>query len=156
LCASLPSGSEFTITGHCGSMAGILARAVGVSAIPIPLMFRALPSDIYPMSTISSISPSAASSVSSSAASALDQQTIAALQIQLTAYTSAGYGQNTQAKAAYQALQSAINSGNVTQAQAALITLQRVSQSSNPASSVSNPSVDNDGDHDGSGLNVKA
>lgn len=119
-------------------------------------MFRALPSDAYHMITLSSINSSAASSVSSSVASSLEQQTLAALQIQLTAYTSAGYGQNTQAKAAYQALESAINSGNVTQAQAALVTLQQVNQSANPASSVSNPPVGSDADHDGSDLNVKA
>jgi hypothetical protein len=104
------------------------------------------------MSTLSSINPSAASSVETS----LEQQTLAALQIQLTAYTSAGYGQNIQAKAAYQALESAINSGNVTEAQAALLTLQQVDQSANPASSVSNPPVGSDADPDGSGLNVKA
>jgi hypothetical protein len=108
------------------------------------------------MSNISSVSAIAAASASSTAAASLDQQTLAALQIQLTAYSSAGYGQNIQAKSAYRALQSAINSGNVTQAQAALIALQRVDHSTNPTASASNPPVDSNGGRDGSGLNVKA
>jgi hypothetical protein len=110
------------------------------------------------MSSISSVAPGVASGGISSVESSIDQQTLAALQIQLSAYFQAADSQNPQVKAAYQALQSAVNLGDVSQAQAALATLQRVNQSANPnpAASASRPPVDNNGDQGGRDLNVKA
>jgi hypothetical protein len=102
------------------------------------------------MSTISSV----ASSVSASVTSSVDQQALATLQIQLSVYSQAANSQNAQAKAAYQSLQSAVTSGNVSQAQAAVATLQQFGQSGTPnatASASSPPAVNN-----GTSLNVTA
>jgi hypothetical protein len=97
------------------------------------------------MSTISSVS------------SAVSQQTIALLQSQMMRYSQTANGQNSQASADYKALQSAIKSGNVSDAQAALARLQRDSQTANPTaatpastSPTASSPVDSDGDHDGS------
>jgi len=110
------------------------------------------------MNTISAVS----SSVASSVASAVSQQTIAALQAQLAHYTQTGSGQNSQTSADYKALQNAIQSGNVSDAQTALARLQRDStpprpnaQASTPASAVNAP-IDSDGDHDGSSVAVRS
>jgi len=109
------------------------------------------------MSSISSVA-AVASSVSSSVASAVDQQTLAALQIQLSVYAQEANSENTEAKAAYQALQSAVTSGNVSEAQAALATLQLVGHAANhnPTASASSPPVDNGGNPDSNVLNIKA
>jgi hypothetical protein len=79
------------------------------------------------MSSISSV----ASSVSSSVVSSVDQQALAALQFQLSVYSQEANSQNSQAKAAYQSLQLALTSGNVSQAQSAVAQLQQASQSAN-------------------------
>ncbi|MGO8699688.1 MAG: hypothetical protein ACLQVY_18465 [Limisphaerales bacterium] len=73
---------------------------------------------------------SAISSVSINVASAISQQTIAALKAQMSRYAQAANGQNNQASADYKALQAAITSGNVSDAQTALARLQRDSQAS--------------------------
>ena len=76
---------------------------------------------------------------------------MAALQAQLARYSNAANGTNPQAKAAYLAVQSALQSGNVSQAQAALAKLQELSKaSSSQAPLAATASVDTDGDNDGS------
>ena len=91
-----------------------------------------------------------------SVSSAVSQQTIAALQVQMLRYTQTASGQNSQASADYKALQAAIQSGNVSDAQVALARLQRDSRSTNPAaatpagtSATANSPLDGDGDQDG-------
>jgi len=78
---------------------------------------------------------------------------MAALQAQLALYSQAANGQNAQAKADYKSLQSAITSGNLSQAQAALTKLQRDSKAaaSNPTTPAAASPADSDGDNDGSG-----
>ncbi|HZM02227.1 MAG TPA: hypothetical protein VFC44_04310 [Candidatus Saccharimonadales bacterium] len=95
------------------------------------------------MNTISAVS----SSVTSSVASAVSQQTIAALQVQLAHYTQTGSGQNSQTSADYKALQNAIQSGNVSDAQVALARLQHDSAPPRPtpATSTLASAVNSDG-----------
>jgi hypothetical protein len=95
--------------------------------------------------------------VSSVSSSPSNQQTLALLQSQMVRYAQSANGHNSQASADYKALQTAITSGNVSQAQAALTRLQRDSKTTNsganaPTStpSTTQPPVDTDGDHDGS------
>jgi len=73
-------------------------------------------------------------------------------------YSQSASGQNGAASADYKALQSAITSGNVSAAQAALVRLQRDSNAGKSTASTSasttsaaSSAVDNDGDHDVSG-----
>ena len=103
------------------------------------------------------------SSASASVAAAVSAQTIASLQAQMARYSQSAGGQNSQASADYKALQAAIKSGNVSDAQAALSRLQRDSRTTGAATSATAPSgapkVDSDGDQDGStshSLNVTA
>jgi hypothetical protein len=89
------------------------------------------------------------SNISSSVASSVSEQTLAALQAQMALYANAANGKNPQAKVAYTALQSAIQSGNISQAQAALAKLQQFSRSSPSQSAAAAPTpADTDGDND--------
>jgi hypothetical protein len=101
------------------------------------------------MSNVSSVANTA------SVAAATSQVTIASLQAQMARYSQSASGQNGAASADYKALQSAITSGNVTAAQAALVRLQRDSnvgkpaaQTSAPATSTVSSPVDNHGNLD--------
>ncbi len=78
-------------------------------------------------------------------------------------YAQAANGQNSQASADYKALQAAINSGNVSDAQAALSRLQRDSKTANSPAAASSPATSNasapparDGDNDGGAGEVKS
>jgi hypothetical protein len=71
--------------------------------------------------------------------SAVSQQTIDALQLQMARYTQSAIGQDSPARADYKALQAAIQSGKVTDAQAALARLQRDSQSSQTVTAANSP-----------------
>jgi hypothetical protein len=96
--------------------------------------------------------PNVSSPAGSSASSASSQQTIAMLQKQMMLYTQFADGSGP-AAADYKALQYAIQTHNVSDAQSAMARLQRDSQAANPPSSAttnSNSPVDSDGDHDGS------
>jgi predicted negative regulator of RcsB-dependent stress response len=92
----------------------------------------------------------------------VSQQTIASLQAQMLRYAQPANGQNSQASADYKALQTAVQSGNVSDAQAALARLKRDSQAGNPASNAgSTPpattsAVDGDGDQPWNAINVTA
>jgi hypothetical protein len=101
---------------------------------------------------------SSISNITSNVSSSVEQQTMAALQAQLSLFAQSANGQNLPARADYKALQSAITSGNVSQAQAALTKLQRDAKaaSPSPATSAASPPVDSDGDHDGSQDAVKS
>jgi len=77
----------------------------------------------------------------SSVSSSVSQQTIAALQAQMARYSQAANGRNSQASSDYKALQSAIQSGNVSAAQSALARLQRDSRTTNPAAPTPAPAA---------------
>jgi len=88
----------------------------------------------------------------SSVSSAASQQLIAALQAQMLRYSQAANGQNSSARSDYRALQAAIKSGSVSDAQAALARLQRDSRNNSPAAATpaatstrANPPVESEG-----------
>jgi hypothetical protein len=101
------------------------------------------------MTPISGVSASATTAVSA----AVSQQSIASLQAQMVRYAPAAGSQNSRASADYKALQQAIQSNNVSDAQAALARLQRDSQTATHGTTTQSPAstpVDSDGDHNGS------
>ena len=69
----------------------------------------------------------------SNTTSAVSQQLIGSLQAQMARYSRVANGQNSQASADYKTLQAAIKSGDVSQAQAALVRLQRDATATNTA-----------------------
>jgi hypothetical protein len=97
--------------------------------------------------------PASSVAAKTSVASAVSQQTIASLQAQMAHYSPSANGQNSQATADYRALQAAIKSGNVSDAQASLARLQRDSKTASPAetsrtttSSITNPTEESAGE----------
>jgi hypothetical protein len=108
------------------------------------------------MSTISRVSASSGSSVSASASASAStsssEQTIEMLEQEMTLYTQYANGSGP-AATAYKALEYAIETKNVSDAQTAMADLQRDSESANSPSSAtanSNSTLDIGGDDDGS------
>jgi len=93
----------------------------------------------------------------SNASTSSSLETIALLQAQMLRYSQMANAASGPASSDYIALQAAIKSGNVSEAQTALFRLQRDSQaasssatSSAATTSANSSPVDSDGDHDGS------
>ena len=103
------------------------------------------------VSGISSISASASAALASATADTASQPTITSLQSQLLLYSKFATGSGPSA-IAYKDLLIAVNTGNIPDAQEALVRLQRDSLSAGPAASATTPAsppVENGGDNGG-------